>query len=105
MSLTNIERETGINFNEAEDFAIVYTAKESLKRKLDKLCKQFPKDFKRTVLIGDDEEIKSYHINKKYININAPRQYSDEQRKAMKEHGKRLAAATIAIGSKQSRIN
>lgn len=84
MSLSRIEQETGINFNEAEDWAIVYTAKVGLIKKLDDLCKRFPKEFKRHMLVGDDEEIKSYHIPKRYIRIGTPRILNDRQKANLK---------------------
>ena len=51
MALTNIERETIITFNAAEDTAEVYTADPVYIRKLDKLCEQFPDTYKFLSLI------------------------------------------------------
>ena len=97
MSLTRIESETGINYNDEEDTAIVYTANSSLMRKLDDLCKKFPKEFQRHILVGDDEEIKSYRIPKKCIIIRTPTIYSEADKKRMSESGKRLAEVTNQV--------
>ena len=43
MKLTKIERETIINFNEAERTASVYTHNEALKERLLALCRTRPK--------------------------------------------------------------
>ncbi|MCE5329177.1 hypothetical protein LLG07_02450 [bacterium] len=95
MSLTRLESETGINYNDEEKFAIVYTANDSLKKKLDMLCKLHPDQFERYVLTGDDEEVKSYHIPKKCVLIKTPATYSDEQKLKMKERGQRLSARHV----------
>ena len=95
MSLSRMESETGINFNDDEDFAIVYTANSSLKRKLDMLCKIHPGHFKPQNFAGDDAEIKSYHIPKKCVLIKTPPIYSDEQKLRMKESGQRLHASNV----------
>ena len=90
MSLSKLELETGINFNEEEDTAIIYTANYKLKKKLDNLCKEYPDNFKRINLVGDTSPIQSYKISKKYVKINAPIKLSDEQRKSRIERGKKL---------------
>ena len=89
MGLSNLEKETGINFNEAESFAIIYTAKDSLKKKLDKLCKSHPDDFQKQHFTGDNNGIKSYHIPKKYVSIRTPRVLSEKQKAALGKMHKR----------------
>jgi hypothetical protein len=88
MSLSNLEKETGINYSDGSSEAIVYTANFSLKKKLDGLCLMYPKDFKHIVLVGDNDGIKSYKIPKKRVCINAPRVYSEKQKKAMSDRAK-----------------
>ena len=48
MKLTNIEKETVINFNEAERTASVYTHNEALKRQLLELCRTHPEQVRQT---------------------------------------------------------
>ena len=89
MGLSNLEKETGINFNEAESFAIIYTAKDSLKKKLDMLCKLYPDDFQEQHSTRDNNGIKSYHIPKKYISIRTPRVLSEKQKAVLGKMHKR----------------
>ena len=109
MSLTRIEQETGINYNNEEDFAIVYTAHNALIIKLDMLCGLYPKDFKHTVLIGDDEEIKSYHIPKKYVSVRIPRILSEKQKDSLKIARSKLpiniSKNIVAIVKKRANFN
>ena len=42
MGLTKLEQETVIIFNEADDFAEIFTYNGRLKSKLNKLCKEHP---------------------------------------------------------------
>ena len=48
MKLSNIEKETVINFNEAERTASVYTHNEALKRQLLELCQTHPEQVRQT---------------------------------------------------------
>ena len=100
MGLSNLEKETGINFNEAESFAIVYTANDSLKKKLDMLCKLYP-DFQKQHFTGDKGAVKSYHIPKKYVSIRIPRVLSEKQKAALSKMHKRhmLTIARKASGA------
>lgn len=104
-SLTDLERETGINYNDGDNFAIVYTANVALKTKLDKFCIKYPKEFIHIVLVGDNDGIKSYKVLKKRVSINAPKQFSDEHKKQMKEQGKTLGKSMIAISKKKASLN
>jgi hypothetical protein len=88
-NLSNYERETIINFNEAEQTAIVYTCNRKLQNKLNKLIAENNQDI--SVRRKDDESV-TYIVPKKWIKVSPPRQvnYTDEQKAAMAE---RLAAA------------
>ena len=46
MSLSRMEQETIINFNEAEPTATIYTHNPALRRKLELLCEQRPGRYK-----------------------------------------------------------
>ena len=79
MSLSNIERETVILFNEAEKTAIVDTCSSALIRHMDKYCA----DHADCSLIGKDEYGAKYVCPKRWIKVRAPRQLSDDQRREM----------------------
>lgn len=93
MALTNIERETIITFNAAEDAAEVYTADPVYIRKLDKLCEQFPETYKfvseqsYTILPARYVEAKTYSMPKRLVKFRSPitREISREQREALAE--------------------
>ena len=89
MALTNIERETIINFNAAEDTAEVYTADPVYIRKLDKLCEQFPETYKRMAGLSNMQckESATYSMPKRLVKFRSPitREISEEQREALAE--------------------
>lgn len=89
MALTNIERETIINFNAAEDTAEVYTADPVYIRKLDKLCEQFPDTYKFMEELSSmrRRESKTYSMPKRLVKFRSPvtREISEEQREALAE--------------------
>lgn len=81
------ERETIINFNEADDTASVYTHNRAIQNKLNKLRDEYD------IEVADaGDGWTEYMVPKKWIKVAPPRQvnYTDEQRAAMAE---RLAAA------------
>lgn len=86
--LDKYERETIINFNEAETTASVYTFNRSLQSKLNKLLSSNPD----ISLKYSDEERAEYIVPKKWIKVGPPRQVNltDEQRAAAAE---RLSAS------------
>ena len=88
VNLSNYERETIINFNEAEPTANVYTCNRRLQNKLNKLIGVNP-DISE---LRKDDEAVTYRVPKNWIKVSPPRQvnYTDEQKAAMAE---RLAAA------------
>ena len=87
-NLDKYERETIINFNEAEPTASVYTFNRSLQSKLNKLLSSNPD----ISLKYSDEEHAEYIVPKKWIKVSPPRQVNltDEQRAAAAE---RLSAS------------
>ena len=52
MKLTSIEKETVVNFNEADRTASVYTHNEALKRQLLELCQTYPEQVSQTAANG-----------------------------------------------------
>lgn len=77
--LSNIEKETIILFNDAEDTASVYTCNNSLKNKLDRFCSE-SQEFSR---VREDEYSKTYKVPKKCVKIYKPLVISEETRQKM----------------------
>ncbi len=65
MSLSKIEQETIIFFNQAEQEATVYTHNKALKNRLDGLCASDA----RFYLIKTEEQAKAYKVPKKSIRV------------------------------------
>ena len=87
MALLKCERETIIVFNEEDKLATVETFNISMRKKLSRLSKEYPDDFR---CIKEDENIgcSKYEIPKRYIRIGSPRSVSDEQREVMSKRAK-----------------
>ena len=88
--MTRIEQETIINFNEAEDFADVYTYNPRLLRRLDELSRERPGDVQ---LQRAGCKNASYRVPKGWIRINPSRigiRLTEEQRQ---ERAERLRQA------------
>ena len=86
-NVTKEERETIVNFNEAEDTAVIYTFNNDLKKRLAAFAKKYPDLCKLTV---DDTEYGSvtYEIQKSRVSIRLVAPYSEERRKAASERAK-----------------
>lgn len=82
-NLTNIERETQINFNEAEQTADVYTYNGALKRRLSELCESRPDEAKHYKT--DQYGGMSFTVPKKWIKVNPSRILSDEEKERRTE--------------------
>lgn len=76
---TNYERETIINFNEAEDTASVYTHNKALRRKLEQLAQERPEECRLFKVSRGDQAVE-YYIPKAWIKIRPTRQLSEEER-------------------------
>ena len=83
MRLTNIERETIINFNEAERTASVYTCNEALKRQLLDLCRSHPDQVRQTADNGRDGL--TFALPKKWLKVSPPRVLSPAQRAVLEK--------------------
>ncbi len=81
------ERETIVNFNEAEDTALIYTFNNDLKKRLATFSKKYPDLCQMTV---DDADFGSvtYEIQKSRVSIRLVAPYSEERRKAASEYAK-----------------
>ena len=86
-NVTKEERETILNFNEAEDIATIYTFNHDLKKRLAAFAKKYPDLCKLTV---DDADFGSvtYEIQKSRVSIRLVAPYSEERRKAASERAK-----------------
>ena len=78
MRLTNIEKETIINFNEAERTASVYTHNEAWKRQLLELCQSHPEQVRQTA--ANDWGGLTFELPKKWLKVSPPRVLSPAQR-------------------------
>lgn len=90
--LTRYERETIINFNEAEATAGVYTHNVALRNKLLKLCLN-EKDI-RIIRQGDD--VLEVEVPKKWVKISPPKKLSEKTLSEMRKHMKSLHDTGLA---------
>lgn len=86
--LTNAERETIINYNNADATANVYSLNQPMRRRILALAEEYPEDVKITRLEDDSIEAE---IPKGWVKIRPPRKLTDEQREALVERGRALA--------------
>lgn len=87
--LSAIERETIINFNEAEPTATVYTYNRAMLKRISDLAERFPAEveLKNT----DEWGGTTYTIPKRWVKVNGPRILSEaekEQRRKARESAK-----------------
>lgn len=88
MSVSNIERETVILFNEAEDTVRVYTFNPTLKRKLGDFSEKYPALCKKTA--EDSLGSVTYSVAKDRLSISLRAPLSEEKKEALRERGKKL---------------
>ena len=81
MELSLYERETIINYNEADSTASVYTHNKALRRTLDKLAKERPEDC-RVDRVSHDGAAADFTIPKLWVKIRPPRIASEAQKAA-----------------------
>ena len=86
MHLTNFEKETVINFNEAEYTASVYTCNEALKRQLLELCRSHPEQGWQTADNGRGGL--TFALPKKWLKVTPPRVLSPAQRAVLERMNK-----------------
>lgn len=93
MSISRLEQETIIGFNEAEATASVYTHNGALKRKLEKLAKERPADVQLSRRFS--EGAVEYIIPKRWVRVNASRILSEAQREAALKNVKAARMAKL----------
>lgn len=83
MKLTNYEKESVINFNEADRTASIYTHNAALIRQLTKLCGSHPEQVRRT---GDNGHGGlTFELPKKWLKVSPPRVLSPAQKEVLAE--------------------
>ena len=87
-NVTKEERETIVNFNEAEDTAVIYTFNNDLKKRLAAFAKKYP-DLCRLTVDDTDFGSVTYEIQKSRVSIRLVAPYSEERRKAAREYAKK----------------
>lgn len=90
--MTNLERETIILFNEAEDTAEVYTHNKSMIKKLDAMCLSYSNDVYCKLF---DENSKTYIIPKKLLSIRKPQELSLKRKEELANHARLLTKQRI----------
>ncbi len=96
MSLTNIERETIVTFNEGEPAAEIFTYNTRIKRRLQELCPLHPADVRQVKDNGEGGV--TYQCPKSWIRINPPRtsiNLTEEQREQRRENMRKLHMARL----------
>lgn len=88
MSLSKIEQETVVLFNEAEPTASIYTYNGALKRKLTGLCHTRPTEARLTK--DDGRGGLTFEVPKRWIKVNASRLLTEEQKKERAERAKAI---------------
>lgn len=80
--LTRAEKETIINYNDAESVANIYSCNKNMIEKLLQLEKEYPD--KVSITYRSDVSLNA-EIPKEWIKISAPRKLTDKQRQAARE--------------------
>ncbi len=87
MTLTKVEQETIILFNEAESTASVYTHNAALQRLLLELCQSHPAQAKQTE--DNRHDGLTFEIPKKWVKIAPPRVLSEAQKRVLEDMNRR----------------
>lgn len=96
MSMEKSERFFSLGFEDDSNICHCTSLNKSWTTKLDKLCKQFPKEFKMVneIIFDGVVEGKEYEFPKNLITIRTPkkREVSEEQKQAARERMKKMKA-------------
>lgn len=100
MDLSLYERETIINFNEAESAANIYTHNKALRRTLDKLAQERP-EYCKVDRVSHEGAAADYIIPKAWVKIRPPRIASVAQKVASRAAAEKakLARANTRHGA------
>lgn len=94
MKLSKYEKETIINFNEAENTASVYTFNADLKRRLAEFSRKYP--LLCRLERSTDEGSVTYVMDKSRLSIRLVPPYSEERRAAAREYAKKYGFQVVA---------
>lgn len=78
---TGLERETLIDFNEAEKTASVYTCNKAMQNKLRRLAEQRPEECRLVKEYPESKAIE-FDVPKAWVKVSPPRKVSEEQKAA-----------------------
>lgn len=94
MSIKNFERETTIGTDDSTKEAEMITFNKALMRKMDKLCKDYPNDFKHVSdqIFDDVVEGKEYIFPWRLVSIRAPKKMTEKQKEAAGQRLKKMHA-------------
>ena len=92
------EKETVINFNNAEQNASCYTLNTHKRQMLLNLAEEYPDDVK---IISKRDDMVEVTFPKKWVKIRPPRKLTEEQRVNAVERGRALAAEKRAAKSNE----
>ena len=87
-NVTKEERETILNFNEAEDIATIYTFNHDLKKRLASFAEKHP-DLCRLRVADTEFGSMTYEIKRSRVSIRLVAPYSEDRRKAASEYAKK----------------
>lgn len=93
MKLSKYEKETIINFNEAEDTASIYTFNADLKRRLAEFSRKYP--LLCRLERSTDEGSVTYVMDKSRLSIRLVPPYSEERRAVAREYAKQHGFQTL----------
>lgn len=99
-NLTKYERETIINFNEGEDTMSVYTHNRALRRRMEQLVRERPKECKLYKVMHWGEAAEFY-CPKSWLRINPPRNaapLTEEQKQKRREQLAKLRDSCSKTG-------
>lgn len=85
MKLTNIERETILNFNEGEEIASLYTYNQKLQNRFDKLAAELPELVSRK---DNGHGAVTYDLPKRMLILKIQKPLSEAERQRRSEYGK-----------------
>ena len=94
MNYTRAEQETSIIWDDEEKVARIYTASPVSIRKLNRLCRSNPDEYKIVWAEMDGDRITAakYETGCKLIRFGKPREVTEEQREAARERFARIRA-------------
>lgn len=83
MKLSGYEKETVVNFNEAEQTASIYTHNAAMQKQLADLCDSYPEQVRRLKDNGCGGL--TFALPKKWIKISPPRVLSEAQKEVLEQ--------------------